>query len=63
MAARAAARNRPDAFNFRGVRCQGPRMAQFFGVFTVRLTEGLAVVEPVLLEMTPFASTPEIVKV
>ena len=46
------------------LRCLCGRMAQFVGVVTVRVTEGLVLVpEPVLLETTPLASTPITVKV
>jgi len=38
-------------------------MTQFAGVVTVKLTVGFAVVELVLLEMTPSLSTPVTVKV
>src|SRR6266568_4601040 len=56
--------NHPAAIRSCNVRCGSPRMTQFFGVLTVRLMVGLVVVvEPVLLEITPLASTPVTVKV
>ncbi len=49
--------------NSRRARCHIWRMTQFAGEVTVRLTVGLVLVVPVLLEITPFVSTPVTVKV